>query len=212
MRDSVPQITGLLDAPDILEVVRDQIAAVLSLELRNQRTLAFDFRKQDAKDYDIAVFIENARPYDGEGVLKALVNVLLPKAQVLDANSRVGSQKTRATFWLDCAAWGNDAGWADDRSAALRAWKTARMVRRILMADVYAYLGLRGIVASRRVVSMEAGTPGNTENSAFAVSVVRISLEVDFLEKSIGVDCAALESIHFEISPDTGEIMAGDGD
>jgi hypothetical protein len=209
MHEAIPKITKLIDTPDTIEIVRDQIAAILSLELRNQRVLALDLRKSDAKDYDVAVFIENTRPYDSEGAMKPLVNVLLPKVQALDVNSRIGSQKERAVIWLDCAAWGNDAGFTDDRTASLRAWKISRLVRRILTADFYAYLGLRGIVASRRIVLREVGIPDNAERSAAAVAVVRIVLEVEFLEKSIGVESTDIESIYFEIDPDTGEISVG---
>jgi hypothetical protein len=201
----------LIDEPDAVEVIRDQVAAILSLELKNQACIAFDWNVPDRRDYDVVVYLENARPYETNERLKSFVNVLLSRVTVPETNVRAGRQMERLTLWLDCAAFGNDAAVLDDKSAAMRAWKTARIVRRILMSDVYLYLGLCGTVGSRFITTMEAGTPANTDDSAFAIAVVRLTLSVSFSEKAIQAGGEPLEPIDFEIDPDTGEVSANAG-
>jgi hypothetical protein len=208
------RIHEIIDTPDRAEILRDQVAAILSLELQNQYTMAQEAGLPDAKEFNISVFVENGRPYEssGEKPLMRFVNVLLPKIAVPASNPRTGAQKEQAAFFIDCAACGNDSGnFRDDKSAAIRAWKLTRVVRRILMSDEYAYLGLRGIVGSRIITSMEAGTPEKPElerESALAYMLVRITLDVQFLERYIGAEGVPLELISFEIEPDSGEIIA----
>jgi hypothetical protein len=206
------QITELISEPDNIEIVRDQVAAILSLELQNQLAIS-----QNDKDYNIPVYVENGRPYEmqDDKTIMRFINVLLPGINMSDedriiANPRTGNQKERATFYIDCAACGNDSGsFRDDKSAAIRVWKVTRLVRRILMSDYYTYLGMRGIVGSRVVKKMEAGTPEKPElerESALSYVVVRITFEVQFMERSIRASGEPLEIINYEIDPISGEL------
>ena len=107
---SEPRIKTLITGKDNVEIIRDQIAAILSLELQNQKELAQEAETPDAAQYDVSVYVENAHPYE-IGVNKPplrFVNVILPKASLI-SGSRSGVQKEQAVFWLDCAATGNDA-------------------------------------------------------------------------------------------------------
>ncbi|MDR2509249.1 MAG: hypothetical protein LBC77_01240 [Spirochaetaceae bacterium] len=208
------KIHEIIGTPDMAEILRDQVAAVLSLELQNQYAMAQEAALPDAREFNIPVFVENGRPYESSGgkPLMRFVNVLLPKITVPASNPRMGAQKEQAVFFIDCAACGNDCGtFRDDKSAAIRAWKLTRIVRRILMSGEYAYLGLRGIVGSRIITSMEAGTPEKPEldrESALSYMLVRITLEAQFLEKFIGTEGPPLELISFEVEPSSGEILA----
>lgn len=206
---SEPLITALISGKDNVEAVRDQIAAVLSLELQNQKRLAEEAGVPDAAQYDVAVYVENARPYEiGERKPPLrLVNVVLPKANLV-SGARAGGQKERAVFWIDCAATGNDAAtqW-NEKSASCRAWAVCRLARRILMSDAYLYLGLRGIVGSRAVTAMEAGTPQGA-GEAVQFGVVRLTLEAEFAERYIEHNGPLIEGIDFEVSPETGEVVA----
>ena len=208
---SEAQIKELITEPDTLEIVRDQLAAILSLELQNQYALARQSGAANAADYHIPVYVENTRPYDAgdDNPLPRFVNVLLPKVDVPDANPRLGMQKEQAVFWIDCCARGNDGGdFRDDKSASIRAWKTARIIRRILMSDYYTYLGLRGTVGSRTVTAMEAGTPDKAGESALSYAVIRITVAVQFLEKAIEAEGFPLEAIDWEVDPASGELQA----
>jgi hypothetical protein len=205
-----PQITELIETPDTLEVVRDQLAALLSLELQNQYALAQGKKIPRARDYNIQVFVENTRPYDGTAIGQgqiSLINILVSKVTVPTSNPRIGNQKEKAVIFIDCAADGNNTGnFRDDKSAAFRAWKIMRLVRCIVMSDQYAYLGMRGTVTSRTVTQMEAGAPNI--QAALALTVIRATLEVEFVERSIEAPSVILEGIDYTIDADTGQVTA----
>lgn len=201
-------ITELIDTPDNVEVVRDQIAAILSLELQNQFKTAKEKEAQNASDYDIKIYAENSRPYDtAEDEMVSLVNIVLQEVTVPHSNPRMGDQKEQAIIHIYCIANGNTIGnFRDDKSATFRAWKIMRLVRRILMSEPYTYLGMRKIVTSRTFTKMEAGTPNAQQAQAF--TVIRASLEVQFVEGYIGGPSVPFAGYDFEVSPDDGQVVA----
>jgi hypothetical protein len=203
-----PQIYELVSEPDNVEKIRNHIAFIIKGETQNQYTIAQEQGEPDADDYNFRVFIENARPYDTEGEppLEPLVNIMLQKTETADGNPRMGLQKYKATFLIDCIAFGNDAGEErDDRAAAARTWKAARVIRRILMSEQYLYLGLRGVIGGRLIKSIEMGVPKNG-GDALTVVTARITLEVQFIELSIGTTGPIIEEINFTVIPENGEV------
>jgi hypothetical protein len=201
---SDPKIYELIDTPDNVERVRDQIAAILSLELQNQTVIAEEEGNPYSADYDIKIYVENARPYDTTGdEIISLVNIVLQEITAPHSNPRIGDQKEQAIFHIYCIANGNNIGdFQDDRSATFRAWKIMRLVRRILMSEPYTYLGIRKIVTSRTFTKMEAGTPNVQAAQAF--TVIRASFEVQFTEGFIGGPTVSFDGYDFEVSPDDG--------
>ena len=202
-----PLITELLNVPANAEKIRDQIAAILSLELQNQYQLAVGNNTENSADYDIEIFVENSRPYDTTAdELISRVNIVLQDISVPKSNPRIGKQATHAKFEIYCIANGNTTGdFHDDKTASFRAWKIMRLVWGILMAEAYTYLGMRGIVAHRAFTKMEAGTPN--EQSAQAVTVIRASLEVHLSEGYIAGPSVPFEGYNFEITED-GQVIA----
>ena len=206
-----PLITELIKDRDNIEVVRDQIAALLSLELQNQHELAKKADAPNADDYDIEIFAENSRPYDTaeEDELISLVNIVCQDATVPSSNPRMGEQKTQAVFDIFCAANGIDAGdYRDDKNATFRAWKIMRLVRRIVMSEQYAYLGMRRIVTSRRFTKMESGTLAPNSQGAQLFSVIKASLEVQFVEGFIDGPSVPFDGYEFEVIPHDGQVIA----
>jgi hypothetical protein len=205
---SEPLITELIETPDNVEKVRDQIAAILSLELQNQFEKAKEEGKTNFADYDIDIYAENSRPYDTTGdEMVSNVNIVLQEVTVPHSNPRMGDQKEQAVFHIYCIANGNTIGdFRDDKSATFRAWKIMRLVRRILMSEPYTYLGMRKIVTSRTFTKMEAGTPN--AQSAQAFTVIRASFEVQFVEGYIGGPSVPFEGYNFEVIPDDGRVVA----
>ena len=203
-----PLITELVETPENVEKVRDQIAAILSLELQNQLTIATDTGRQNAADYDIDIYVENSRPYDTTGEeMVSLVNIVLQEVTVPHSNPRMGDQKEQAIFHIYCIANGNTMGdFRDDKSATFRAWKIMRLVRRILMSEPYTYLGMRKTVTSRTFTKMESGTPNL--QSAQAFTVIRAHFEVQFTEGYIGGPSVPFEGYDFEVLPDDGRVVA----
>jgi hypothetical protein len=206
-----PEINEPINEPDNVEKLRGHIAFILKGETQNQYAIAQEEAKPDARDFNFRVFIQNARPYDPEGgdgpPVEPIANIMLQKIEAMEGNSRLGPQKEKATFIIDCITFGADAGedW-NEKSAAIRAWKAARVIRRILMSEQYTYLGLRGIVGSRLITSIETGIPENG-GDALTVVTARIILEVQFMERSIATSGPIIEAIDFTVEPFTGEVL-----
>lgn len=188
-------ITELIDKQDTNEIVRDQIAAILALEVANQRTLAIASTKNPS-DYSFDVYIERIRPFEtltsvdgtesGE-IANGLVNVSFDNDLFDNKGSdTVGNQKARGTFYLDCYGHKNrtDATSGDELTSK-EADRIARLVRNIIMSGVYTYLGLRGNVFSRYIVRREKFIPSDREGRFFEnVVATRLTLEVTYKEYS----------------------------
>jgi hypothetical protein len=205
-----PEIYELISEPDNVEKLRNHIAFIIKGETQNQYTIAQEQSAPDAYDFNFRVFIQNARPYDfddGMPAIEPIVNIMLQKIQAMDGNARMGPQKEKATFISDCITFGEDGSedW-NEKAAAIRAWKAARVIRRILMSEQYTYLGLRGIVGGRLVKSIETGVPENG-GDAFTVVTARIILEVQFMERAIETTGPIIEAIDFTIEPFSGEVL-----
>jgi hypothetical protein len=200
-----------------LQVLQEGIIPVLERQLfKCCRTYVqiisdslFKFAGLRTYDYNFRVFIENAHPYDtnDEPALEPIVNIMLQKAGPVDGNARMGQQKEKAVFIIDCIVFGISGSdeW-NEKAAAYRAWKAVRILRRILMSEQYLYLGLRGIVGGRLVTSIETGVPENG-GDAHSVVMARMTLEVQFLERSIGTTGPIIEEINFTIEPFSGEVL-----
>jgi hypothetical protein len=205
-----PQIYELISDPDNVEKLRNHIAFIIKGETQNQYAIARGQAALDAEDYNFRVFIENARPYDTEGdepAIEPIANIMLQKAEPAAGNPRAGPQKEKAAFIIDCIAFGTDSDedW-NEKAAAIRAWKAARVIRRILMSEQYTYLGLRGIVGSRLITSIETGVPENG-GDALTVVTARIILEVQFMERAIEISGPIIEAIDFTVEPFSGEVL-----
>jgi hypothetical protein len=73
------------------------------------------------------------------------------------------------------------------------------------MSEQYLYLGLRGVIGGRLIKSIETGVPENG-GGAFTIVTARITLEVQFIEKSIGTTGPVIEEINFAVQPESGEV------
>jgi hypothetical protein len=209
-----PEIYELISDPDNVEKLRNHLAFIIKGETQNQYAIAQEQGVPDADDYNFRVFIENDRPYDPEDdepAIEPIANIMLQKAAPAGSNPRAGPQKEKATFIIDCITFGTDSDedW-NEKAAAIRAWKAARVIRRILMSEQYTYLGLRGIVGSRIITSIETGVPRNG-GDALAVVTARIILEVQFMERAIEISGPIIEAIDFTIEPFTGEVLSKEG-
>ena len=200
----------LLSEPDNIEYIRDQIGAILSVELANQYALAQEASDPAARDYDVGVYIENDDPLQYVDAGKnpfPLVNLTLVGTEKTKGSTNFNKHRMSATFLLDVYATGNaDSGEDAGMRASLKAWKTARIVRNILCAENYAYFKMRGVVDGRDIVKFEAGNPANT-NSAIKVKIVRITLNVDYIEGVAISEGEGLELIDAKISDKDGRVL-----
>lgn len=200
----------LLSEPDNIEYIRDQIGAILSAELANQFALAQEAADPNARDYNIAVYIENDDPLqyvDGGANPFPLVNISLASAEKDSGSTSINKHNMSATFLVDVYATGNtENGENATMRASLKAWKSARIVRNILCAENYAYFKMRGIVSGRDIVKYEAGNPASA-TAAARVKIVRITLNVDYIEGVAISEGEELELFDAKISDEDGRVL-----
>lgn len=182
-----PVYTELQSEPDNIEIIREQIAALLFLDLQRQHEIALEKEDPNAADYDVTVYVENDDPMqyvDDEAEDSnpfPCVNVSLDSSDGDGGTASVNKQTMTAQFFIDCYATGNTSSTADfGTKASLKAWKTARLVRRILRAETNTYLRLRGVVG-KVSFKFQSGEP-NSVQSAIRVKMVRITVSVDYVE------------------------------
>jgi hypothetical protein len=201
---------------DNVEKIRDRIVYILKQECINQHALAVETGAADARDFDVGIYLESERPWqlteyeDSENPFP-LANVCLAGIkQPEKSGSMVSGKKFIAQFFIDCYGCGNkSADGNNDQLASIRAWKTGRIIRNILMAACYTYLGMQMIVNQRNVTEMNAGTPSNrfTNTSALSITVCRIILEVNYTENSPQITPVEMEEITFISVSDNGEVL-----
>ncbi len=190
----------LIDKQDTSEIIRDQIAAILVLEVVNQKALAVSAGK-DPTLWDLKVYLERSNPWeqyqDDNPDITPIVNVWFD-SENFDAkgSNYTERQKTTGTFNIDVHAVGitadNGAGHdPGDRSASIEVQRAVRLVRNILMAAENKYLQLaRGIAWDR-----------------FPQNITVFQVEGQSAQKIMGARLA-FSVTYNEFSPQiTGEIM-----
>ena len=210
-----PALNELQSDKDNIEVIRDQVAALLAVDFRRQAELAAESGATDSGDYNVAVYVESDDPlqYVDEDTPGAnpfpCVNVILDSSDPDKGTASVNKQAFTAKLYVDCYAEGNAAEDGEfSFKAAQRAWKTARLVRRILRAEANTYLRLRGIVG-RVAWSFQAGEPSNTR-SAIKVKMVRVTLTVDYVE-NVAITEGELDwDIVGIVADENGRVLFGD--
>lgn len=205
-------ITELIDKIDNAEIVRDQIAAILTVELANQGVLASLPQP--------AVFIERVNPWGQfltpeQPPVEPVINVWWDSSTFNESQSNViERQKAEAVYNIDCyaaapstdvTAGGHLPG---DEQAAREAQRAVRLVRNILMAGAYTYLGLRGVVWKRFVQTISMFQPQLDNRAAHRVVGARLALMVHFNEFSPQVAGEPLETLLLEVfRAETGQLL-----
>lgn len=211
MSDFLPAYDTLQNSADNIEVIRGQIAALLALDLENQHRLAVEAEDPNKKDYDVKVYTEKDNPIqfvEQSANPFPLVNVSLDSTRQANSTSTVNKQSMKATFYVDVYATGNtDSDGDKGMKASLKAWKTARLVRRILRAETNTYLRLRGVVGGVSL-SFQSGEPADIQ-SAIRVKMVRITAEVDYTENVEITSGPGVEVISMTVKDETGEVIIG---
>jgi hypothetical protein len=203
-------IETLLSTPDNVEVVRDQIAAILTVEVAKQGELGLSPVPR--------VFVERSNPWgqllEEPADERPIINVWFDTASFDgSASSITERQKCDATFNVDVYAFGtSEADGADghapgDELAALACQRMLRLVRQILMSAHYTYLGLRGTVWKRWPQTLTMFRPTTDDRSAQNILAGRLALVVTFNEFSPQVAGEPLETLSLEVTrAGTGEL------
>lgn len=218
-------ITTLIDRRDNFEVIRDQIAAIILTESVGQQALAE--AADPAKDprlWKLRVYVERSNPWgdfqDASPIqidVPPIVNVTFESSSGdKSASTQSARQKVTGTFNIDCYGYGvagddGDGHKAGDEAAGIEAARAARLVRCILMAEHYQYLGLpRGsnqFVGSRWVSSLTMFQPAVGNETLQQIVGCRLALQVDFNEFSPQFEAETLEILAATVlRAETGEI------
>lgn len=205
-----PQILELIDKVDNVEIIRDQIAAILVVELAHQETLSGDPQP--------AVFTERSNPWDRVSPTPAtqpIINVWWDSSTFDESKSNViERQKSETVYNIDCygCSVSQDDGAAGhipaDERAAREAQRAVRLARNILMAGPYAYLGLRGLVWKRFPQTISLFQPQIDNRAGQRVVGARLALRVEFNEFSPQVAGEELETLMIDVfRKETGQLL-----
>ena len=202
-------IPALIDKQDTAEIVRDQISAILALEVASQVQLAAAAAR-DPDDYRLRVFQERSSPWE---VFPSNVTNTTPVVNVSwdtstfdgNASNAIERQKSVALYNLDCYGYGVSrdvpAGGhsAGDQNATEEAQRAVRLVRNILMAAEYTYLDLRGVVWRRWVNSISLFQPQQDNQNVHHVAAARVVLRVEFNEYSPQFELETLDLLTVDV-------------
>lgn len=203
-------IDTLIDKQDSVEIVRDQIAAILALESASQMSRAV-LASKDPELWKLRVYQERSNPWEllDERDVSPIVNVWWESSSFDGAASNIlERQKSSAVINIDCYGYGrseNDpAGGhtAGDQNAAETVQRAVRLVRNILMAATYTYLGLRGLVWKRWPESISIFQPQQDNQNCNHVVGARLAMRVDFNEFSPQVTPVELELLSVQVLRD----------
>lgn len=213
-------LTSLIDKQDNVEIIRDKIGEILLAEVAAQKALAAT-AGEDPVLWNLRVFADRTNPWNEylqsptQDTTNAtpIVNVHFDSGSVDQGASNVVTKQTyNGAFNLDVYGYGISARTATghvagDAKAAEEAMRATRLVRNILMAFEYTYLGLQGVVAKRMVETIDAFRPPIDERGAIQVHGNRIRLAVRYIEEAPVATGSALETISVAVSrKETGEL------
>lgn len=197
-------IHELISKIDNVEIIRDQIAAILAVEIANQKALSGNLPYP-------SVFIERSEPW-GQFLATStppappVINVWWDSSTFEASTSNVVQrQKAEAVYNVDCyaAAPSEDVAGGGhipgDEQAAREVQRAVRLARNILMSGAYTYLGLRGLVWKRFPQTISMFQPQIDNRGANRVVGARLSLQVQFNEFSPQVVGEPLETLMIEV-------------
>lgn len=202
-------IKTLIDKKDTFEIIRDEIAAILVLEVANQKALATAAKKDPAL-WDFNVFIERSNPWelretsdgkpDGE---PPLVNIFFDTdAMGSEANLYDPQIPYTGIFNIDCYGAKNTkeesqgVHSAGDELSARESQRIARIVRNILAGNEYQRLNIPEYVSHIKIRQRNSLQPNIQDRPAQNIMVTRIVLEIKYLE------------FNYETIPETLELVS----
>lgn len=201
------KITILIDKRDNIEILRDEVAAILAIEIANQKVLAVAAGK-DPDDFDFDIYIERSSPWeliedeDGKIIRQVpLVNVYL-EGTTFDGTkmSSINQMAYSGNIIIDClsAKTHKIVGGikkVSDELASKDVQRVARLVRNILMSAVYFKLNMPTVLNDRYVQSIAMFQPTIGERPAQACIGARVTLAVNINEFVPQADMELLELV-----------------
>ena len=215
-------IPTLINKQDNFEIIRDQIAAILVIEVASQQALA-TIALLDPDDWKLRIFTERSNPW-GQWLniepatdTSPIINIWYDNSNFdKSASNGMERQKSESIFNIDCYGVGISSDEPlsghnpGDKEAAFEVHRALRLVRNILMAAEYTYLGMRGLVWSRWPQSITPFQPQIDNRAVQHVAGARIAFNVGFNEFSPQVAEETLEYLAVDIKrTEDGQIVLG---
>lgn len=212
-----------IDRKDNFEIIGAQIAAILAIEIANQKKLA-DAAGLDATEWDIRIFHERSNPWEqwlnieansADPDLRPIANIWFDQGTFDPSASNPASrQKLNAVFNIDVygvglAAADQAAGHKPgDQQASFACQKGIRLCREIIMAAENRFLQLRGTVWQRWSRSITMFQVQLDNGPAIQVYGGRFALDVQFSEFAPDVSYDTLELLSIDVlRTEDGEIV-----
>ena len=224
-------IQSLINKQDNFEIIRDKIAEILVVESANQMELACKDDSVDCPDqWKLRVYAERSSPWEQfldleeipenvEADRSPIVNVWFNSDSIdLVSSNSVERRKYQGTFNIDVYGYGlsednyNDGGHIPgDMKAAENAHAASRLVRNIIEASIYTYLGLpRGIVWRRYFQSRTSFQPQLDDRNVQHVVAVRLALVVEYSENAPEYEGQPLQYVSTELfKAEDGQFILG---
>lgn len=212
-------IATLIDKQDSFEVIRDQIAAILTTEVASQIALATTAGKPNPDDWKLRIFTERSNPWEQllneQNDRSPIVNIWYDNSNFAPGKSNILERQASETVYnIDCYGYGlskDDGGTGHipgDKEASFEVQKALRLIRNILMAAEYTYLGLQGLVWQRWPQSITVFQPQLDGRQMQQIVGARLALRVVFNEFSPQVEAETLELLSVDvIRAEDGEIV-----
>lgn len=211
-------ISTLIDKQDTFEIIRDQIAAILTTEVASQMALATTAGK-DPDDWKLRIFTERSNPWEqwlnSQGDQSPIVNIWYDNSNFAPGKSNISERQASETVYnIDCYGYGRskddgaEGHIPGDREASFQVQKALRLVRNILMASEYTYLGLQGLVWRRWPQSITAFQPQLDGRQMQQIVGARLAFRVEFNEFSPQVEPVTLELLSVGVlRTEDGEVV-----
>ena len=211
-------IPELIDKQDNFEIIRNQIAAILVTEIANQQILAAA-AAEDPDLWKLRIFTERSNPWeqfrDDEEDTSPIINVWFDSSNFDQSASNISErQKSESIFNIDFYGYavssdepggGHNPG---DREAALEVHRALRLVRNILMAAEYTYLGMQGLVWKRWPQAITSFQPQIDNQAVENIVGARLAFRVEFNEFSPQVPAEILELVTVDVKrTEDGQIV-----
>jgi hypothetical protein len=221
-------LQALIDKVDTLELVRDQIAAILLTESRNQQDLAL-LAGKDPQAFALRIFVERngncwhqfTATEEGDDDASTIdptpiINIYHVSSEYDQKRSAPsGHKQADGTFHIDIYGYGvatqtsagHDSG---EMLASYEVQRAYRLIRNTLDSPINENLQMLGVVGDRWINSFKSGAQPTGEHDKHPVenvSLGRVELEVSFLEYAPEYEGVAIEAIAGTVKrTETGEI------
>lgn len=144
------------------ETIRDAIGVILATELAKQKTLTTNIL------FDAPVYVERFVPFDNTEI--PAVNVVYNDTKFTNQDHL--SQTGESTYYIDVVTSANDStSIRGDKQASINCQKLLGVIRAILSAGEYRFLGLaQGIVQNKTISDITISQPSFNGDSLHTIS------------------------------------------